>query len=468
MNPFNTPNDLNTGVLERPGAALAFPMVFGILLTAALIYDLPLSTGIFAAVIALPLLISQPVAIMLSLLLAAVFISPSSPLPGTAIESINMPDILLGFAFFIWGIFVLQGKRYERKPADIPLALFVLVSTLVMAVSVTQHGHNFFEVLQKYKVTLYFLLGIILPGFVRNVRDLKMLVIGVLLIGLGASARAFLQLMNEGVTIVDSLQKTYYVLANLSFGAGNSLVYACICIAAACILVEKFRFFWLGLLCCYIAYFIVMFHRHMYLAVPLALFVLVVISMKKSLNAPLKIISMVSAGVVILTFLYVNAIGGKWRYIDYTIDRFKSLQTIENTGSVTDRLRENHYAFGKILEHPVMGIGFMEHYRPPIGETDKTRHFIHNGYLWILLKMGIVGLIPFLWFSLVFLKRGLRMWRKIEHNFLSAVVLGSTVAYGGLLLCNIVSPYFMQDWETVVPAMLIGINESIFHLSGHK
>jgi hypothetical protein len=89
--------------------------------------------------------------------------------------------------------------------------------------------------------------------------------------------------------------------------------------------------------------------------------------------------------------------------------------------------------------------------------------FIHNGFLWILLKTGWIGLLLFAWFSWRFVHRGFRSWRQVRDPVLRAAVLGSAVAYVGIAAANLTSPYFMQDWGVAALGMMMGISEGVLH-----
>jgi O-antigen ligase len=131
------------------------------------------------------------------------------------------------------------------------------------------------------------------------------------------------------------------------------------------------------------------------------------------------------------------------------------------------RAVENKYAIEKIVSSPIWGIGFQRAYRPQIYyPEDNIEWFIHNGYLWIMLKLGVLGFIPFLWFSYIFLKRGMKYWYQVEDRVSRGIVLGSVCAYLGFAVGNIASPNFMQNWEVAVFGLCFGMNEVIYRVGG--
>jgi O-antigen ligase len=253
----------------------------------------------------------------------------------------------------------------------------------------------------------------------------------------------------------------YYGFTELTGGSGLVLVYCCICCCIALALVHRVVLAGFVATGAYLFFFILKFHRHMYLAIALAILICMALTYSMHRERVLKIIS----AAILLVFLAGSLIA--WgprvvsRYADLSIKRALSLHGIKSTATVTYRLRENEYAIRMIRANPFIGIGFARPYRPPLytARNDAMDRFVHNGYLWILLKMGLVGFAAFLWFSGVFIWRGLTRWSTLGDPFFRGVVLGTTVAYLGLCFCNMTSPYFMKDWGVAFIGIMFGINE---------
>jgi O-antigen ligase len=131
-------------------------------------------------------------------------------------------------------------------------------------------------------------------------------------------------------------------------------------------------------------------------------------------------------------------------------------------GSFGTRTMEFEKASPYIKSHPILGVGFNNPYR--LGwrvDGYYPYSYVHNGYLFIMLKMGILGLICYIWLSIAFLRRATRIYRQISDEYFKGLVLGSIVGYSGVLLTNITFPTF---WEyAMVPciAIFMGLNEVI-------
>ena len=85
---------------------------------------------------------------------------------------------------------------------------------------------------------------------------------------------------------------------------------------------------------------------------------------------------------------------------------FRSIGSeIRSGGSFDWRRLENEAAFKVIAAHPLMGVGMGGEYKKVktfVGEWNNEYNFIHNGYMFYPLKMGLHGLLIPLLFIGVF------------------------------------------------------------------
>lgn len=91
------------------------------------------------------------------------------------------------------------------------------------------------------------------------------------------------------------------------------------------------------------------------------------------------------------------------------------------------RITENSYAIPHILRNLWLGIGLGAEYKPRLVDirafSEQTR-YIHNGYLYVLLKMGIVGLAAYLLMVLHLLYRCFQGGRLLEPAYTARAALG--------------------------------------------
>jgi O-antigen ligase len=90
--------------------------------------------------------------------------------------------------------------------------------------------------------------------------------------------------------------------------------------------------------------------------------------------------------------------------------------------------------------------------------------YVHNAYLFIGADLGLLGLLPFLWFSVSYLFRGFSMGRRLKDPVLKGWVLGLTLGYIALLVASMAGPEFMA-WHTVpIIAVMLAANEVAIRL----
>ena len=102
-------------------------------------------------------------------------------------------------------------------------------------------------------------------------------------------------------------------------------------------------------------------------------------------------------GSIFFVLVLTVAFAVKPELITATVDRMASVGAEgASNSSLGWRIIESEYAIPKIYGHPIFGIGMGGEYKPRLiawGEFAEQTHYIHNAYLYILLKTGIVGLI---------------------------------------------------------------------------
>ena len=93
---------------------------------------------------------------------------------------------------------------------------------------------------------------------------------------------------------------------------------------------------------------------------------------------------------------------------------------------------------------------------------------MENGYLWIALMMGLVGLLPFLWLCAAYLLRVFRHQHEIRDDGLRAIYLGFGAAFLGMVACNIATPTFVIGSRLVFFPVAMAISEVILRLEREK
>lgn len=154
-----------------------------------------------------------------------------------------------------------------------------------------------------------------------------------------------------------------------------------------------------------------------------------------------------------------NGLFGRGHAASTIVKRVASLgggSTLSETATVKDRQLENHLAWIKIKQHPLEGIGWATPYGKTAGvlvhgQQLKTvaQPFIHDFYLGLWMRTGLIGLLSYLSAIGVAILYGMRWCRSRawdEQTWLGAGIVASLVAISVSVL---VDPG--GDPEKVVP-----------------
>jgi O-antigen ligase len=411
-------------------------------------------------------LLRYPVLGILSLMVGTSLIDYYQGLPFTKIGSLQIPDLIL-FLLVVVVIFRTLFLRVKpiRTPLDIPVFIFVGIGTASLLAGALEQKYLFFAGLRDFKPILYYLLVILVTNIIKDKKELKLVIYGCLALGIIAVGRVVLAGWVNPPTALSDAEEMFYRYKVVS--SGSMLPFWSLVAFVSLLLMSKIRLGYIlgaGIL---LIWLMLSFTRHLWIAFGVGVLWVVLFNFRKVKKRifvySLLIIISISL-VATASFFEVEPVA---TYVNLIALRGKSLTFQKKVENWEFRLAENEYSLPKIAEHPLFGIGFAVPYRPQIfGPDDNLQSYLHNGYLWILIKLGIAGLIPFLWFSYVFVRRGIIYRNRVEDNFLRAVVLGSVCSYLGIAIGNIAAAHFMENWEVSVFALSMGINEVIYRLEG--
>lgn len=145
------------------------------------------------------------------------------------------------------------------------------------------------------------------------------------------------------------------------------------------------------------------------------------------------------------------------------LNRNEVLSRVEETGTtdfgaLTRRLQESLIAWDDFQQRPVFGQG-LGYQIPTVLLTDGQWHeeqiyFIHNFYLFILVKFGVVGIPVFLGFLLSMLRSAISTFRQAELPFDRAFSSGLASLLVALLVESLTSPRFQDRTATALLSIL--------------
>jgi hypothetical protein len=162
------------------------------------------------------------------------------------------------------------------------------------------------------------------------------------------------------------------------------------------------------------------------------------------------------------------------------IDRFSSILTPEQTMqsySLQWRVFEQEQALISISKHPLIGVGLGNSYRKvttlqgedsgwltstlAAGQLSRFTRFLHNSYLSLAVKMGLIGLGCFLWFCMAMLIGGVFLYRNTTDRQSKAVVLAVVTSFVGLMFWSFFHQHFIQTESTATVGLLAGLGACI-------
>lgn len=134
-------------------------------------------------------------------------------------------------------------------------------------------------------------------------------------------------------------------------------------------------------------------------------------------------------------------------------ERFVSIFNSETYSgeSLGWRYSENQDALRALKHNLTFGIGFGRSYRN-LSENFFSGDFsyIHNGYLFYMLKLGLLGTIAFFWMIFSYCRKILKVMDKISDSFLMAFSSASIIALLCLLIVSINQPEI-----SLAPALIL-------------
>jgi O-antigen ligase len=325
---------------------------------------------------------------------------------------------------------------------------------------------------------IYYLLVIVITNLIRERKQIRSLIGGLFVIGTVVSLMMLIQArIGRSVRLLPGrieADPSYWTTRIIP--PGEVLIFVML-ISAICTLVIMNRPFFKtihfylipilggGLLLTY--------NRQYWASIVFSLFIFILLLSNIWKSRLFSLLAMASI-FLILIIIPITRLSKTGRvYSDSIVERFSSLFSVKQTfasGSLEWRKIENQYALRSIVRHPLLGIGLRNVYRPPLPGMDMlsgwdTKHFVHNGYLYVLVDMGILGFLALVWFFFLFLFRGFSNWRKIRDPVDKSTVIGFTISGIALAFSILFEPRVMQWHGIVVISTIVGINEAIIHLN---
>ncbi len=145
--------------------------------------------------------------------------------------------------------------------------------------------------------------------------------------------------------------------------------------------------------------------------------------------------------IMVLIGSLIIAAAGQWNAIEA---RINSILHPTKESSASYRLVEWQNALISIYRHPIVGIGLggimpMEIY---LSRTNILG--VHNTFLWVAVKMGIIGLFTYLLLHFAYLQRLIKLNYVLQDPFLRVVSRGLLCSFIAFCTAEMFAPMFAQ------------------------
>lgn len=461
-------------------AAFALGLTLGIIgLVASPVTALVAVLGVIVLAIAF----TYPELIILAVLALASGLFPSrfNPYIDIVVGNAQLSDVLLIGLLFIVVFRVIsdRGFQFIKTPLDLPIILFFGAVLAGLVNAVLRFDIRFSAATYEFRVLMYYLLFFAITNLVRTKAQLVRLVYGVMAIGFLLAVVIIAQSSLFGSVLAEEKLVGQADAPIRVFHPGLPLAYVVLITLVGYIAMFKGQGFnahrW-SIALVIVAALLVTATRHIFVSLALVIGLLIVILSTRERARLLR--TMIAITIFAAGFISLLALAGlEAGLAEYSVTSYVRLQQmfsrgiLSSSGSLGWRWQEIQYAWSQISEHPILGIGLNSPYRPPFypGEAPGLLRYIHNAYFSLWLKTGIVGLVTFLWFSIIFIRKGLQNWRRVKSVLLRAVVIGFTVGYAGMMLSNLVAPSMVRPGQAAIFGVILGLGELILvHAHGTK
>ena len=174
------------------------------------------------------------------------------------------------------------------------------------------------------------------------------------------------------------------------------------------------------------------------------------------LRASLK---MAMVGAISLTLVLVALAVTKPEVFDAIGERVMSVNDeVEQGQSLAWRYQENAFALRALERSPLVGVGLGGDYKPVLKESDPEQaRFVHSGYLYLVLKLGLLAVVPLVWLYVVFVRQALAVRKVSGDPRLKAIALSAFAVALVPLVTAMTRPEWMSPETIASIAALMGL-----------
>ena len=378
-------------------------------------------------------------------------------------EAITFVEVFFGLYFLVvisgWFFkkIFLKGERILVDNIDYYLFIFLLicVSSIIPAILFNVSLLKWFrELIPLLTYVLFFLV----VDLVKEKKQFKIIALCFLLLSLYVAVH---NLILYKKSVSSAIQFWQVVASRVTY---NEPLFFTIITVAVCILIFskslRTKLLMGGIISFFSIALIVTFSRGYWIATLLSVLVVFFII---SIRMKLKIIGYSAALVLIGLLIIIFFFGNLGTFIINAIEeRFETLGEIRTDISFLNRLVESKAVLSFIKLNPIIGYGLGKTYifRPLIPREMPT-WYVHNGYLYLVFKVGMIGLFFIMAFFLRVIYNGYLVYRGEKDSFYKALTLGIISLFIAMIPLSVSSPQFHAKDSALIIAFGAGIIEAI-------
>jgi O-antigen ligase len=404
------------------------------------------------------------------------------------VPSWMLPEILIGPGKILpsdMALIILLGivlQKATRAPNNIlkasksyliPVMLFILAIPFGLVVGYLFYGTSVKEVLNEARELMYWLICFLPLYFVTRSSDLHRIAWGLVVIGFTLAVIVVLQFVFHVKLLEDSRVENLETMGvqysdvtrSTAGGAIYLIIFPLYYLIARMLTRSLSAFIVMPVVAVLTAGIIVSFGRGIWI-ISLAGLFWVAWRLGR-----IKAVQRVTLIMLLGLFLAVAGLSiFKPSFIYAAVDRFAS--TFSEGGknsSLGSRLEENDFAVNKILSSPIFGIGFGTPYKPRIDLYDgwDQVRYIHNSYIGLWLKLGLLGPFTAAWLMVVIFRRSRRMLLVETLDVKNRALLMSCLAgFFVPVMTGITQPEWLVTSGVSFFALMTGLIAALEYQSG--
>jgi len=456
-------------------------VLLGIILGRVILtFSLPIAIGIVIGIVIIIAITFKPEIGLIGLVIVTTTIMSVSYLPTFhfSFGGFYITDLII---IFLLSLVIFKTLHYKdlalvRTRIDIPILLLFVAAIISIYTAITKFGVAQDIAIRSIRWMVYYLVFFITTNLIREKTQLHFLINSIIVIATIVAIIIIIQsFFGDKISIVFGGKVRTLITAGDEYSGatrvvipGKEIIYFSFFIVSCNFLInQNYRAKLINILHLSLQglAIILIYSRNIYFTILIAMGVLLFLISKYDRRKILISISII----ILILFIFIpllNRASGKFYVLsDSFSQRITSLFDKDIRQETVDwRYWEVPFAIEKISKYPILGIGLGNSYRPGRNHDDPGQ-YIHNAYLFVLMYMGIIGFIPFLWLFIILISRGFRNWKKVRDPFLKAVLLGITLGFLGNMIRNMVAPSLIEGLHVATFGILMGINELIIKIN---